>query len=171
MNVVVSSPNTPLAHPPRSNPPLRSSSVAWPFPCITPSTVTCVMVVSFMIAVPFFLGPSWAASHPCYEHPGRDPTPPRGFLSTTFWYASCERSDTAPVSGPLRSTSSCAPSANELRDQIDREAPDRSPHMPRPARRVARRRSRPWPRAAPRKRRPATDGDLHQAGRTGPGPE
>src|SRR4029450_10980502 len=37
-----------MAHPPRSNPLLRSSSVAPPFPCITPSTVTCVMVVSFM---------------------------------------------------------------------------------------------------------------------------
>src|SRR5215213_4904509 len=34
-----------MAHPPRSNPPLRSSSAA-PSPCITPSTVTCVMVVS-----------------------------------------------------------------------------------------------------------------------------
>src|SRR6266545_7953127 len=48
MNVRVSSSNTPIAHPPRSNPPLRSSSDAAPFPCITPSTVTCVMVVSFM---------------------------------------------------------------------------------------------------------------------------
>src|SRR5215218_4368299 len=53
MNVMVSLSNTPMAHPPRSNPFLRSSSVAWPFPCITPSTVTCVMVVSFMVAVPF----------------------------------------------------------------------------------------------------------------------
>ena len=35
------------AHPPRANPPLRSSSGP-PRPCITPSTVTCVMVVSFM---------------------------------------------------------------------------------------------------------------------------
>src|SRR5207342_3758222 len=46
----------PMAHPPRSNPFLRSSSDAPPFPCITPSTVTCVMVVSFMIAVPFSFG-------------------------------------------------------------------------------------------------------------------
>src|SRR5205823_3113954 len=37
------------AHPPRSNPPLRSSS-APPSPCITPSRVTCVTVVSFMNA-------------------------------------------------------------------------------------------------------------------------
>jgi hypothetical protein len=36
-----------LAHPPRSNPPLRFSSGP-PFPCITPSTETCVVVVSFM---------------------------------------------------------------------------------------------------------------------------
>src|SRR5438093_9316796 len=48
MNVWVSLSNTPLAHPPRSNPFLRSSSEAPPFPCITPSTVTCVMVISFM---------------------------------------------------------------------------------------------------------------------------
>ena len=41
-----------VTHPPRSNPPLRSSSGP-PSPCITPSTVTIVMVVSFMIAVPF----------------------------------------------------------------------------------------------------------------------
>src|SRR5438093_6684598 len=52
MNVMVSSSNTPMAHPPRSNPFLRSSSDAPPFPCITPSTVTCVMVVSFM-GLPF----------------------------------------------------------------------------------------------------------------------
>src|SRR5436305_5061862 len=43
-----------VTHPPRSNPPLRSSSGP-PSPCITPSTVTIVMVVSFMIAVPFSL--------------------------------------------------------------------------------------------------------------------
>ena len=35
---------------------LRSSSDAPPFPCITPSTVTCVWVVSFAVAVPFALG-------------------------------------------------------------------------------------------------------------------
>src|SRR3954447_26382291 len=49
MNVRVSLSPTPRAHPPRSNPFLRSSSDAPPFPCITPSTVTCVMVVSFMV--------------------------------------------------------------------------------------------------------------------------
>src|SRR6478672_12371740 len=37
----------PIAHPPRSNPPRRSSSGP-PFPCITPSTETSVVVVSFM---------------------------------------------------------------------------------------------------------------------------
>src|SRR6266545_3525362 len=56
MNVMVSLSATPMAHPPRSNPFLRSSSDAPPFPCITPSTVTCVMVVSFMVAAPFSLG-------------------------------------------------------------------------------------------------------------------
>src|SRR3954465_3966367 len=40
-----------LAPPPRSNPFLRSSSEAPPFPCITPSTETCVVVVSFMVAI------------------------------------------------------------------------------------------------------------------------
>src|SRR5205814_3134894 len=50
MNPKVSLSNTPMAHPPRSNPFLRSSADAPPFPCITPSTVTCVMVVSFMVA-------------------------------------------------------------------------------------------------------------------------
>src|SRR5438034_2884449 len=48
MSVLVSSSPAPRAQPPRSNPFLRSSSDAPPFPCITPSTVTCVMVVSFM---------------------------------------------------------------------------------------------------------------------------
>src|SRR5215203_2415747 len=37
-----------MAHPPRSNPPLRSSSGP-PRPCITPSTETFVVVVSFMV--------------------------------------------------------------------------------------------------------------------------
>src|SRR5215203_5077546 len=41
-----------MAHPPRSNPPLRSSSGP-PSPCITPSTETFVLVVSFMVAFPF----------------------------------------------------------------------------------------------------------------------
>src|SRR5712692_1235371 len=81
-----------MAHPPRSNPPLRSSSDP-PSPCITPSTETFVVIVSFMIVVPFSFSlvplgrPSWAASHPCYEHLSPDPTPPPGFLSRTFWYA------------------------------------------------------------------------------------
>src|SRR5947208_16504645 len=42
------------AHPPRSNTP-RSSSSGPPGPCITPSTETCVVVVSFMVAVPLSL--------------------------------------------------------------------------------------------------------------------
>src|SRR5829696_157604 len=43
-----------MAHPPRSNPPLRSSSGP-PSPCITPSTETLVLVVSFMVGAPFSL--------------------------------------------------------------------------------------------------------------------
>src|SRR6266511_5070174 len=43
------------AHPPRSNRP-RSSSSCPPGPCMTPSTETCAVVVSFMVAVPFSLG-------------------------------------------------------------------------------------------------------------------
>src|SRR6478752_7140726 len=57
MNVLVWSSPAPSAQPPRSNPFLRSSSVVPPLPCITPSTVTWVMVVSFMIEFP----PPWAA--------------------------------------------------------------------------------------------------------------
>src|SRR3712207_4277248 len=43
-----------MAHPPRSKPPLRSSSGP-PSPCITPSTETLVLVVSFMVGAPFSL--------------------------------------------------------------------------------------------------------------------
>src|SRR5215210_6080288 len=43
-----------MAHPPRSNPPQRSSSGP-PSPCITPSTETFVLVVSFMVGAPFSL--------------------------------------------------------------------------------------------------------------------
>ena len=58
-SVMASLSNSGLAQPPRSNPPLRFSSGP-PFPCTTPSTETCVMVVSFMIAVPFARGrPRW----------------------------------------------------------------------------------------------------------------
>src|SRR6266576_4532722 len=80
MNVLVSSSPLPMAHPPLSNPLLRSSSDAPPFPCTTPSTEICVVVVSFMIAVPFSLGrASQAASRLCYERLCPDPTPPREF--------------------------------------------------------------------------------------------
>src|SRR5207248_2074981 len=43
------------AHPPRLNRP-RSSSSGPPGSCMTPSTETCAVVVSFMVAVPFSLG-------------------------------------------------------------------------------------------------------------------
>jgi len=39
--------NSGVTHPPRSNPPLRSSSGP-PSPCITPSTETIVVTVNFM---------------------------------------------------------------------------------------------------------------------------
>src|SRR5215218_5305154 len=48
--------NSGLAHPPRSNPGSSFSSRP-PFPCITPSTETCVLVVSF-IAAPEAKSPS-----------------------------------------------------------------------------------------------------------------
>src|SRR6266508_3632754 len=51
------------AHPPRSNTP-RSSSSGPPGPCITPSTETCVVVVSFM--GPAFLS-WWSFSFDCTE--------------------------------------------------------------------------------------------------------
>src|SRR6266480_1030430 len=51
------------AHPPRSNTP-RSSSSGPPGPCITPSTETCVVVVSFMVAVPFSIWSSFGSTGP-----------------------------------------------------------------------------------------------------------
>ena len=63
MNAEVSSSNLPMAHPARSKPLLRSSSVAWPFPCITPSTVTCVIVVSRMFGFPLLLHALVGRSH------------------------------------------------------------------------------------------------------------
>src|SRR6185312_16844629 len=94
--------NSGLAHPPRSNPRLRSSSCSPPFPCITPSTDTWIVVVSFMSS-PVVWGPSWAVSHPRHEQLRPDPTPPHGFPSGTFWYAGGQRSGSATVSGQLRS--------------------------------------------------------------------
>src|SRR4029077_14964246 len=84
MNAMVWSSPAPMAHPPRSNPFLRSSSVVPPLPCITPSTVTWVMVVSLMLVVLPSLGPAllghplWAAPHPYHEHVCPDPTPSPG---------------------------------------------------------------------------------------------
>src|SRR6478735_9719023 len=78
MSAIVSSSPAPMAHPPRSNPFLRSSSVVPPFPCITPSTVTCVMVVSLTIVVPSReVGRGrqlLAAAHLCYERDARNRT-------------------------------------------------------------------------------------------------
>src|SRR5215204_7743148 len=60
-----------VTHPPRSNPPLRSSSGA-PSPCITPSTVTIVVVVSFTVAAPF--SSAWSARrvYSTYPTPSSD---------------------------------------------------------------------------------------------------
>src|SRR5262245_14864917 len=75
MNAWVSPSPFPRAHPPRSNPFPRSSSEAWPFPCSTPSTVTWVMVVSFMFALPFLAPAPCGRPHPGYERHRPDPTP------------------------------------------------------------------------------------------------
>src|SRR5450755_739705 len=65
------------AHPPRSNPPLRSSSDP-PSPCITPSTETFVVTVSFISGDPFAVGrPSWPPA-PCYRHTYPDPEESNG---------------------------------------------------------------------------------------------
>src|SRR5216683_2412395 len=45
--------------------------------------------------------PSWGTAHPYYEQLCPDPTPPPGFLSKTFRYSGCERSDSETVSGRL----------------------------------------------------------------------
>jgi hypothetical protein len=45
--------------------------------CITPSTETCVVVVSFMIAVPFSPAPLAGGLSPLPRTPGPDPTPCR----------------------------------------------------------------------------------------------
>ena len=97
----------PMAHPPRSNPFLRSSSDAPPFPCITPSTVTCVMVVSFMIAVPFSLGaPLVGGLSPLLRTPlPRSDTASR--ISFEDFVAVVSRSDSDPIARRFRGD--CAP--------------------------------------------------------------
>ena len=75
MNVRVSSSPFPRAHPPRSNPFLRSSDAA-PFPCITPSMVTCVMVVSFMSPFLSRGAAPCGRPHPHNERHRPDPTLP-----------------------------------------------------------------------------------------------
>src|SRR5580693_8866862 len=60
-----------------------SSGVARPV--LSSITPTRYCIISDHL--PCFGRPSRAASHPCYEHLCPDPTPPRGFLSRTFWYA------------------------------------------------------------------------------------
>src|SRR5689334_4783538 len=76
MSANVSSSPAPRAQPPRSNPVRRSSSDAPPLPCITPSTVTCVMVVSFIGLAPWFACPGALVGgfYLVYERAGSDPT-------------------------------------------------------------------------------------------------
>jgi len=52
-----------------------------------------VVVVSFMIAVPFPWDAHRGRPHPCYEHPCPDPTATPRLLSRIFWYAGSKRSD------------------------------------------------------------------------------
>src|SRR6266536_3402272 len=111
MNARVSSSKTPMAHPPCSNPLLRSSSVAPPFPCITPSTVTCVMVVSLMSSS--FLS-RWSYS---FNHTGARiyrlhsrVTTRRACRQPPSLAAVCSRIAWAMVSQSARSTPCPAPS-------------------------------------------------------------
>src|SRR6266851_3497973 len=132
MNVIVSLSNTPMAHPPRSNPFRRSSSDAPPFPCITPSTVTCVMVVSFIIAVPFSLGaPLVGGLSPLLRTP-----PPRSDTASRisfedFLVRRLQAIRQRDRFGATALTSSCArPVRTSSGDQIDRETLTRRPYMP-----------------------------------------
>ena len=76
-----------MAHPPRSNPPLRSSSDP-PSPCITPSTVTIVVVVSFMVASLFSLGRSSFADRNPRRQIELDPQLAALFTSARIFFSS-----------------------------------------------------------------------------------
>src|SRR5204862_4233428 len=84
-----------MAHPPRSKPPLRSSSGP-PNPCITPSTETLVVVVNLM---------SWSPPHVhmgC-AHEARIASRRRGVLSegqSTCWMRLRSRARSASGSSP-----------------------------------------------------------------------
>src|SRR5262249_13302435 len=112
--------------PPPPTPPLRFSSGP-PFPCTTPSTETCVVVVSFMIAVPFSLGrPSWAASPlPRTPLPRSDTAPGISFENFLVrrLYAIRQRDGFGPTALHLLLWAS---SADDLWAQIDGDAPDPS---------------------------------------------
>src|SRR5215211_2762027 len=121
---MASSSNEWVTHPPRSNPPLRSSSGP-PSPCITPSTVTIVVVVSFMIAVPFSLGrprgrPLTSATNTSAPIRHRRLDFLRGLSGTPVVSDPTARRFGATALHFLM----CASSADELWDQIDREDPD-----------------------------------------------
>src|SRR5829696_2283084 len=115
--------NSGLAHPPRSNPPLVSGP---PFPCITPSTETCVVVVSFMIAVSFSLG---GAPRGRPLTPATNTSAPiRHRLRISLEDLLVRRLSAVRqrdgFGAPALHFLICAPSADELWDQIDREDPD-----------------------------------------------
>jgi hypothetical protein len=72
---------------------------------------------------------------PLLRTPPPDPTPPPGFLSRTFGYAGCKRSDSATVPGRPHSTSSCArPVRTSSGFRSIAKTLTRRPHMTRKAR-------------------------------------
>jgi hypothetical protein len=123
-----------VVHPPRSNPPLRSSS-GLPIPCITPSTETNVVVVSFMVAVPFSLvglvssfGPDHAASISSVVARSvlqvhAVPSPNKGRMSAMSYSATDAESIAAPCSllGPLLQGMALRNDITELPDHMDPE--------------------------------------------------
>src|SRR5215475_2994928 len=89
------------------------------------------MVISFTIAAPYRGAAPRGRPHPCHEHHHPDPTPPPGlFFKELFRDAGRQRSDSTTFSRRQRSTTSSAPSADKLWDQLDREDPDQSSRAP-----------------------------------------
>jgi hypothetical protein len=86
-----------MAHPSRSNPAARSIADKL-FPCITPSTETCVVVVSFTIA-PLLL--SFRDPTPLCSTYGDPATKPQAFLGSGI------------AAGTRRLTSALDPDAKE----------------------------------------------------------
>ena len=127
-----------VTHPPRSNPSLRSSSGP-PSPCITPSTVIIVMVVSFMVATPPIslvcssfdsTGPR-RRSHRSRQSPSVRSIPhlpEHGLVSSRLvWWASTRRGH--PASVP-RSDCHRSPRRAGARGARRSASPERSPGRP-----------------------------------------